>query len=139
MSTLNDIADAIETRLEGLVKTRVYSEPDKHASADIGGIAGELFLNDRRQLDNCCQIARWELRVSVPADQPDWSGSFRRLRLYLDHSGTKSIEAKLTEAPKNLGVSGLTHMVVNVGAESRVKYNDGDRWVAPIYIETVYS
>jgi len=139
VTVLNDIADAIETRVEELTSMRLYSEPDKAADADIGGVAAELFLNDRRQFDNCSQVAEWELRLSVPAEQPDWSGSFRRLRQYADHSGTYSVEAKLQESPKNLGESGLTNMFVNVGREGRVKYNDGDRWVVPVYIRTVYS
>ena len=138
MTTLNAVADGIETVVGALDGMRVYSELEESPEGPRAGVTGEVILLDRERIDNCSQRASFAVDVSAPSEKPGWSISVRRIRDYLDHSGAKSIEAALA-ATKDLGISGVVSVTAAVRGERRVKYGDGHRWVGRVQVDVIYG
>lgn len=129
MTTLNQIADGLQSAIEALGPTvvRVYSEPVETPEEPKGGATAEIvFL--REDLETTCTRTSWfSIEVSVSADAPDWSARVRLLRPYMDAGGARSIRAALL-ADLTLGGIGSITFINCAEGERRVKYGAATRW-----------
>lgn len=138
MTTLNDIADALETIVGTITDLKVYSEPEEDPTGPKGGASAEIVLRERHRIANAgTNSSTWSVEVSCPSDDKGWSRGVRQVRTHLDATGDSSVEAKLRATPA-LGI-GVATGNIRVEAERRVQYGSGWRWVGRVLVDVVYS
>lgn len=140
MTTLNDLADGLKTRIATLGDTvvAVYAEPAEDPQSPMNGASAEIVWLDREQFTVCKDVARFGVDVSVPALDKGWSRAIRLLRQYTDKTGARSVQAAIA-GDQTLGVTGVNAVVVRSGPERLVQYGSGKRWLARIEVSATYS
>lgn len=140
MTTLNDLADGLKTRIAtiGVTAITAYSEPCDDPQSPMNGASAEVVRLDRGLLTGCKERALFGVDVSVPALDKGWSRAVRLLRQYTDRSGSLSIQAAIN-TDMSLGIAGVNAVVMRAGPERLVKYANSRRWSARIEVEITYS
>lgn len=139
-ATITQVADAIVVRLEtlGVNAVRAYATPVEAAEAPSRGASAQVRFLGRNRMSSCSQEARFEILVAVPADDKEWPGAVETLRSYLDVTGGRSIEAAV-EGDRTLGGVASDAVVTGTDRERLVKYQDGVRWAAPVFVTAYYE
>lgn len=135
MTTLQQIAGALQVRLETVTGLRVYSEPEERAydpSAEI------IDLGRRRRDVGGGQVARFAVDVSVSSEDRGWAEAVQKLRPYLDATGASSLEAAV-EGDQTLGGTVDYAVVVECSGIRRAEWGDGYRWAGRVIVEVSYD
>lgn len=136
-ATLGQIAAGIKARLQTIDGLRVSETPHELIEPAIGeNIAAEVVFESREWLSTCNYESTFGVLLSGFLVQGDWDRGFDRLRLYLDATGDRSVEAAI-EGDRTLGGLEVNATVTAVGPERVVKYGTADRMVARVGV-TVY-
>lgn len=134
-TTLCDLADALQTRLETISGLSCYSEPVERPHEPSAEV---VDLGRRRDTAGGGQVATFGIEVSVSSDNRGWSEAVRKLRPYLDPTGTSSVEAAIN-AGHTLGGIANWAVVREVGPIDRLPWGDGLRWAGRVIVEVSYD
>lgn len=139
-TTIQDLAEAIVTRIETLGATVVRAHPTPVTSpeAPLTGASAMVRFLGRESLSPCNERANFEVLVSVPAQDKDWAAAVELLRSYLDLVGSRSIEAAI-EGDRTLGGIASDAVATGTDRERLVQYFDGPRWAAPVLVTVFYE
>ena len=140
MASQNDIADGIEERLATISAHRPYSEPQEASEPQTEeGVASEVLFIKREWLANCgSYTSTYAVLLSAPSEGKGWSRTVRRLRDYLDATGSRSVETAI-EADRQLGGRVYDAVVTDVGGERLRKHGNEYRWTAQILVTVLHS
>jgi len=133
MTTLQEIADGLETVLDGIDGLRPHGEPHESPQPPTALV---IFRGRERTTSCGGQDATFVVELSDD-EGGGWSRSCKSLRPYLDATGTSSVEAAI-RADNTLGGLDVTATVAGVGGERRVQFADGFRWVGEITVSVRY-
>lgn len=139
MATLQEIADGLEVRLATISGLRVSSEPtEKSEPAGDENVVAEIVYQSRAWLTPCNYRSRFLILLSANAMPGEWARAVQRVRLYLDASGSRSVEAAI-EADRTLGgQSGVDAVVVEVGPEKLMKFGNAERWTGRVTVDVFH-
>ncbi len=114
----------------------------RHRTRKIDRQSGEpvtamVIFRGRTRGTSCGgQVSHWTVEISE-TEEGGWSRACRTVRPFLDATGDSSVEAAI-RADTTLGLTGVTASVASVGAERRVEFRDGFRWLAELELEVRY-
>jgi hypothetical protein len=112
-----------------------YATPVE-AHPDAPSVTGEIACRNLVQKGPMLN-SPWDfdavLTLTAKANEPDWSGSVTRIRDYASPFGAKSIiRTVLQNETLSGGVMHCLPLLGSLTGEQRVKFPDGDRWIAEL-------
>lgn len=135
VTTLNQLADGLQTRLETISGLHCYSEPVERPHEPAAEV---IDLGRRRDDAGGGQVATFGIEISVSSDNRGWPEAVRLLRPYMDPTGSASVEAAI-DGGSTLGGIADWAVVSQVGPIRRVEWGDGFRWAGRVIVEVCYD
>ena len=137
MGKLNDICDAFELALKDVSNPQLYGYSEQ-VEAPHGPSAEVLLMDRHRDTAAGDQRATIGVELSVALDDNGWAYAWRKLRDFLDATGTASIEAAVSASAD---IASEVEWVGpgTIAAPQRIKFPDGSRAVQRIDFEVAYD